>query len=120
MKTAEEQIGEFMRQEKQEVQARLQVVIEKEMVEAQEENKKRDKFFKELYGWWEKEDLEYLQHCKTELVKFNKLYLKHFDKPLYREINLMVITDLKKELEEVSGRLHSNKTAQRHIRYRLG
>lgn len=124
MKSAEEQIAEFKKQEAQEVQKRNQVVAEKEMAEAWAENERRDKssnlIFKEIEDWNRKEDLEYLQHCKDELVKFSKLYLKHLDKPLYQEINLMVINDLKKELEEVNARLHGNKTNQRCIHYRLG
>jgi len=120
LKSAEEQIAEFRLQETQEAQKRNQVVIEKDITQAWEENKMRDLIFKEIEVWNRREDLEYLQYCKDELVRFSKLYLKYLDKPLYQEVNLMVINDLKKELEEVNARLHGNKTNQRCIHYRLG
>ena len=66
-----------------------------------------------------REDYDYLSYLKKQLQDFNKLYLKHIDKPLYYEINRMVIEDIKNEMEATNGRLHKYQTSQRGIRYRL-
>jgi hypothetical protein len=73
----------------------------------------------ELNQFWLKEDCEYLSYLKQELQEFNKLYLHHLDKPLYVEINTMVINDLKNEMEATNARLHKYQAGQRGIRYRL-
>ena len=66
---------------------------------------------------WLNEDIKYKQYLQGQLLEFGKLYLNHFEKPLYREINTMVIENLKRELEDVNARLCSNQAGERSIRY---
>lgn len=75
--------------------------------------------WEEIKQFWIKEDYNYLSYLKKQLQEFNKLYLKYFDKPLYREINTMVIEDIKNETEAANARLHKYQTNQRSIRYCL-
>ena len=68
---------------------------------------------------WEKQDRQELARLKLELKEFNKLYLKHFEKPLYRKANILVIQVLTDGIKELHARLYGNKTSRRSVRYRM-
>ena len=78
-----------------------------------------DDLLNEVKRQWMREDIMYQQYLKRELAEFGKLYLNNFDKPLYREINTMVIKDLTKDLGVINARLYKNKAGSRSVRYRL-
>jgi hypothetical protein len=73
----------------------------------------------EIRQIWTREDYKYLEYLKKKLVEFSHLYLRHFDKPLYREVNRMVIEDIKKEMEGLNAGLCGDKANRRDIRYHL-
>ena len=73
----------------------------------------------EVKAQWLNEDINYGQYLKKEIAEFGKLYLNHFEKPLYREVNTMVIEELNRELEVVNARINYNQAGGRSFRYCL-
>ena len=116
-------IAEIMLEDYRKIKEREEALYLKDWGEAIKENKRRDALPKniseEIERWYESKDLEYLAYCKEQLLIFSKLYLKNLDKPVYRQLNAMVIKDIKNETEVTNARLHKYQTNQRSIRYRL-
>ncbi len=79
-----------------------------------------EELYKEVKKQQEEEDYHDLEYLERRYEEFQKLYLQNLDMPLCRQINMLVIDDIKNEMELLNERLHRDKTSRRSVVYRLG
>lgn len=65
---------------------------------------------------WLREDRKYLAYLQKTLPEFEALYLKYFHKPLYRQVNRMVIEDIVSEIKRIKEQLFPVKSG---VTYKL-
>ncbi|MFA6216400.1 MAG: hypothetical protein WDL87_01940 [Candidatus Omnitrophota bacterium] len=75
-----------------------------------------DNVFAQLKREWIREDRTYLAYLQKTLPEFETLYLKYFHKPLYRQVNRMVIEDIVSEIKQIKERLFPVKSG---VTYKL-